>query len=275
MDELFHESSRRQLETIARRTPHAVIIPGPIGIGLSGAAAYIAAQLKAMPHTVFPEKNEKIDLENGVISVESIRRLYDLTKTIERKNRIIVIDYAERMGMQAQNAFLKLLEEPSANTMFILLTHDPGKLLPTIRSRAQMTELRPVTRDQSAALLDELKITDERKRTQLLFVAEGLPAELSRLSQDENYFQQRAGIIRDARTFLQGGRYDKMKIIQQYQNDRPRTLLLLKDVMNMLRQAAQGAPKPAVFDQLAQFVAVYERVEANGNIRLQLARSVV
>lgn len=275
MTSVFHPTSQAALDAALAHRAHALIITGPIGIGLSGAAEYLATHLQAKAYTVLPEKNEKVDVESGVISVESIRRLYEFTRTIERGTRLIVVDYAERMGVQAQNAFLKLLEEPTENTLFVLLTHDLGRLLPTIRSRARALELRPITIAQSEALLDELGVKAPQKRSQLLFVAKGLPAELRRLANDQAYFDSRAQIIRDARTYLQGSRYEKLKLIHNYRDDRPKALLLLTDAMGMLEQAARKSPKAELFRQLDLLLQTYDRVTANGNLRLQLAKSVV
>src|SRR5690606_41517756 len=65
-----------------------------------------------------------------------IRRLYDLARTKGSK-KYIIIDYAETMAKPAQNAFLKLLEEPNDQIHFILLSHQPQSLLPTIMSRSE------------------------------------------------------------------------------------------------------------------------------------------
>jgi hypothetical protein len=128
---------------------------------------------------------------------------------------------------------------------------------------------------QSNALLDELDVKNAQKRSQLLFVAKGLPAELRRLTADQTYFESRAQIIRDARTYLQGNRYEKLRLIHSYRDDRPKALLLLTDAMSMLEQAAKKSPKAELFQQLNLLLQIYDRVTANGNLRLQLAKSVV
>lgn len=275
MTRLFHAASQTALDAAIADRTQALIITGSVGIGLSGAADYLAEKLDAKAYTVLPEKNEVVDIEAGVISVASIRRLYEVTRTIEHGTRLIVIDYAERMAEQAQNAFLKLLEEPTDNTIFVMLSHDLSHLLPTVRSRSRLVELRPITAAQTEALLDELGVKDQQKRSQLLFMAEGLPAELRRLATDQTYFENRAQIIRDARTLLQGRRYEKLKLIHTYRDDRTKALLLLSDTISLLQQAAKKSPKAELFQQLNMLLQTYDQVAANGNIRLQLAKSVV
>lgn len=271
----FHSAAKARLDQLTEDLPQSLIVSGPEGVGLSGAIDYLAGKLDITPHVILPEKNEVIDTEAGTISVDSIRRLYDLTKTIESGRRLVVIDYAEKMGHQAQNAFLKLLEEPGVNTHFILLTHRPSRLLPTVRSRAQHFDVRPITDNQSDDLLNELGVKDPQKRTQLLFIASGLPAELTRLSVDDEYFEKRAQIVRDARLYLQGSAYDKLKLSQNYKDDRLKALLLLNDAMKMLQASVGEQKSSANLKKLNVLLDIYEKVEANGNIRLQLAAGVV
>jgi DNA polymerase III delta prime subunit len=270
----FHPSTEATLQHLLTDLPQSLLISGPHGIGLSAIHTHLSSQLGIVAQVVLPEKDEKIDLDKGVISVDSIRRIYDLTKTIETNKRIIVIDYAERMGSQAQNAFLKLLEEPGQNTHFILLTHERSKLLPTILSRTQDVELRTITTQQTEALLDELNVTHKQKRAQLLFMAEGLPAEITRLVEDVTYFEQRAQIVRDARTFLQGSEYDRIKLSFSYKDDRQRALLLLSDALNLLKNNVDQG-KTELLPKIDMILKAYERVSANGNVRLQLAAAMV
>ena len=73
-----------------------------------------------------------------VISVEQIREFLALTNSRETKDRFFVITPADAMNEAAQNAFLKTFEEPKDFCHFVLLTKQPGALLPTILSRAQI-----------------------------------------------------------------------------------------------------------------------------------------
>lgn len=268
---IFNPASEQQLNSYALHLPGALLITGPEGIGLTAAAQHVAKNSKAFLHTVLPEKDEKVDIEKGTITVDSIRRLYSLTKTIEPNGRVIVIDYAERMAKPAQNAFLKLLEEPGEGTHFVLLTHQPNLLLPTILSRTQRVDLRPIGKEKSIALLDKLKVRDERQKAQLLFIAGGLPAELTRLVSDAKYFESRSGVIKDAREFIVGNAYARLLIAKQYKDDRTKALLLLSDAMRLLQNTLVNGGDASSIATIAQLEKVYGRIQGNGNIRLQLA----
>jgi hypothetical protein len=270
----MHPATRTRANNLLKDLPQSLLVSGRPGIGLTGVVEHFATQLKTPLQVILPEKDDKVDIEKGVISVDSVRRLYDMTKTIETGRRIIAIDYAERMGHQAQNAFLKLLEEPGLNTHFILMSHEPSRLLPTILSRVQHIELRPITGEQSDKVLDELGIKDVKKRAQLLFMANGLSAELAKLATDEEYFAARSQIVRDARLFVQGNAYERLKIAQQYKDSRPNALLLINDSMNMLRTGVKEG-KSDLVPVINSLLKTYERIEANGNVRLQLAVAMV
>lgn len=270
----LHPATRAQIEVLGKDLPQSLLISGQVGVGLAIVAKYIATEVGALPQIVLPEKDEKVDLEKGTISVDIIRRLYAATKTVETGKRIMIIDYAERMGTQAQNAFLKLLEEPGKNTYFMLLTHEPGRLLPTIRSRTQQLDVRPVTKEQSEEVLNGLKVFDAKKRSQLLFMASGLPAELHRLVADEKYFESRAEIVRDAQQFLKGSPYERLILAQQYKESRAQALLLLDDAMKLLQKNIAGGRTDLIL-KIDELLKAYERIAANGNVRLQLAAVMV
>ncbi len=275
MNPVIHTETEHQLDVLARQKPHALLLTGPQGIGLTSLAHKAIGETKAQVITVLPEKNEKVDIEKGTLTVDSIRKLYDATRTKAPKGRVIIIDYAERMAPAAQNAFLKLLEEPSSGTRFILLTHVPELLLPTITSRAQRIDARPITRAQSETLLDQLKVSDATKRAQLLFIAEGLPASLVAYAENEDSFRERASLVKDARSFVTGGTYDRLRIAKKHKDSRADALVLLEDSMKLLRRAIAERGDGASLRMLTRFEALHKRITEQGNVRLQLSAAVV
>lgn len=90
------------------------------------------------------------------------------------KKRVLIIDAADDMNVHAANALLKSLEEPPPETVILLISHAPGKLLPTIRSRCRRIALKPLDNDM---LDDFLKIyhpsLPDTERRALALLAEG------------------------------------------------------------------------------------------------------
>lgn len=275
MTPIIHPESKRILDAIMNEQPHALLLTGKVGVGLATIAYYYAKQTDAHVMTVLPEKAEKVDIEKGSITIESIRRLYDITKTVEPRGRLIIIDYAERMAPAAQNAFLKLLEEPSKGTRFILLTHQAELMLPTITSRAQQVLLKPINTEQSQVFLDALKVIDATKRAQLLFIAEGLPAELTRLVADEATFNIRASLVRDARELVTGTSYTRLLIAKKYKDSRNEALIVLEDALKLLRRTIAVNGDAASLRLLTRFEVIHKRLSEQGNVRLQLSAAIV
>ncbi len=97
-------------------------------------------------HLESDELDELVQTEGATIRVSQIRDVIQNAsfKTIQARRRIYVITSAETMNDEAANAFLKTLEEPPADTTFVLTTANPGDLLPTIVSRCQTIDFHPV-----------------------------------------------------------------------------------------------------------------------------------
>lgn len=103
-----------------------------------------------------------------------IRRLS--TKPTMGARRAIVIDPADDMEKSAVNALLKVLEEPPAGTFFLLVTHQPGRLLPTIRSRCRVLRFAPLSaRDLDAVVRRDVPQADAALREAAIAAAHGSP----------------------------------------------------------------------------------------------------
>ena len=164
-----HDAQTRALLQAARsgRMHHAWILAGTKGIGKAGVARALALRLLAeaagppiesdglavpeshpirrlIEATAHPDYAELAPIEkDGVtarnISVDQVRGLQRLLQSAPSLStrRVVVIDSADDLERGAANALLKTLEEPPADMLFLLVSHAPGRLLPTIRSRCR------------------------------------------------------------------------------------------------------------------------------------------
>jgi DNA polymerase-3 subunit delta' len=124
----------------------------------------ITRGIHADVQTVTVEEGEE-GTQKG-IHVSQIRDIERITalKPFEGRTRVVIIDPAEEMNAAAQNAFLKTLEEPPQQVVFVLVAADESRLLSTIRSRCRRLEMRlPSLADVEAALL-ERDVEGERAR---------------------------------------------------------------------------------------------------------------
>ncbi len=148
----------------ANTLSHAYIIEGADGCGKRTLAVQIAAALactgtdgSALPCGLCPHCRRIlggmspdvhiIEPEGTTISVDAIRdaRADMYLSSTEEETKVYIIDHAEAMTVQAQNALLIVLEEPPTNLMILLLTDRADALLPTIRSRAALLRMSLLT----------------------------------------------------------------------------------------------------------------------------------
>jgi DNA polymerase-3 subunit delta' len=93
--------------------------------------------------------------ENGNIRIEPVRDAIDRAqyRPFEGRRRVVIIDEADALMHSAQNALLKTLEEPTASSVFILISARPDMLLPTVLSRCPQLRFRQLSTDEIAAAL--------------------------------------------------------------------------------------------------------------------------
>jgi DNA polymerase-3 subunit delta' len=91
--------------------------------------------------------------------------------------RVVVIDTVDELESSGANALLKILEEPPANTLFFLVSHAPGRLLPTIRSRCRRLDFTSLDDDAMTSVLEahapEISATERRRIIAMSFGSAG------------------------------------------------------------------------------------------------------
>jgi DNA polymerase-3 subunit delta' len=111
----------------------------------------------------------------NVDQVRALQRLFATTPSLSQW-RAVVIDAIDDLEPAGANALLKNLEEPPANTIFLLVSHAPARLLPTIRSRCRLLRLAALDDDAMAsALRAALPDADEEEIAALAAVGQGAP----------------------------------------------------------------------------------------------------
>ena len=117
------------------------------------------------------------------ITVDQVRGLSRLFATSPSFSpvRIVVVDAADDMERSGANALLKLLEEPPADAIFLLVSHAPARLLPTIRSRCRVLRFEPLAQDDmTAALRQAMPDGDAGEIATLASIGDGAPGKAIR-----------------------------------------------------------------------------------------------
>ncbi|KAE9630121.1 DNA polymerase III subunit delta' [Parasedimentitalea maritima] len=100
--------------------------------------------------------NDKAKLRSQIVvdDIRALNRFFGLSAT-DGGRRVVIVDAADDMNTSAANALLKMLEEPPARTTLLLISHQPSRLLPTIRSRCRTLRLSPLTPDDMQSALTQ------------------------------------------------------------------------------------------------------------------------
>jgi len=119
------------------------------------------------------EKAEGLARNITVKQVRELGEFLNLTPALSDW-RAVVIDAADDLEREGANALLKMLEEPPPNTLFFLVSHAPGRLLPTIRSRCRRLDLRKLDDDAMTSVLErQLPEASAAERRRLIDIAGG------------------------------------------------------------------------------------------------------
>jgi DNA polymerase-3 subunit delta' len=164
--------------------------PEPRGEGLDVDPAHRVAHLfSAGSHPDFKllarlPKDRSEELARS-ISIDQVRTLQPLFATSPSfsSRRVVVIDAVDDLERSGANALLKNLEEPPSGTIFLLVSHAPGRLLPTIRSRCRMLRFSGLDDTASAQVLrSALPESDAGEITALTAIAAGAPGQAIRFA---------------------------------------------------------------------------------------------
>lgn len=266
------KTTERFLASLEVNTPHALLLVGPKGIGLGTLAKHIAKQHGKTLAVITPTSKTTA---MPSIAVDRIRELYTETRTRLDGTYFVVIEDADTMNQTAQNALLKLLEEPNESVKFILTSHSPDRLLPTIRSRVQSFTVPRVSAVDSGRILTAAGITDAQDIQRLLYVAEGLPAELSRLASDSADFRALSERVQLARQLVTGTPYQRLALASSFGGDRQEAILLLEAAMLLLRRSLQSRADVSSVRMIAKFSEAAEAIRSNGALKLHLSVAVL
>ncbi|MBI4755219.1 MAG: DNA polymerase III subunit delta' [Betaproteobacteria bacterium] len=117
------------------------------------------------------------------IRIQQIRELDDFTAlSSHRAYRVVIVDPADALNPAAANAFLKTLEEPPAQTCFLLISRNPARLLPTLRSRCQVLPFPRPTRAEAVRWLEGQGVGEAES---LLAFGGGMPLTAAELAAPE------------------------------------------------------------------------------------------
>lgn len=222
------------------RVRHAYAFTGPEGVGKSALAAAFAQALlcdappapgvacgacrpcRKIARGVHPdvqtyslasqaETAEKRGGKNTSLTIETVRLVSSSTalRPMEGRWRVLILEDAETLQEVAQEALLKTLEEPPSFVVLILLVNDVETLLPTIQSRCQIVELRPLSRGVVALGLIQNGVAPDQAE-EIAGLSGGRPGWAVRAAARPKLVEERRADVDRAVSWIAGSGFDRM-----------------------------------------------------------------
>lgn len=252
---VLHGQTALHFARFISQPSHALLLVGPAGVGKRYAAEDLARQLLGLEsprqlqdhpyfRSVFPEKDK------SSIGIEAVRELQHFIKLrlpaasrgpdAPAIRRIILIGDAHILSGEAQNAILKMLEEPPAQTLFVMTAASGQALLPTIRSRAQAITVHPPLQGDVSDFF-EANGFDAAEVKKVYMMSGGLPGLLHALLVDEEHSLKTS--VLTARKLLQGTPFDRLCLIDELSKKKTEALQVLFILQHMARAAISQSAK--------------------------------
>ncbi len=191
MNLIVHPATHTALQSLVRHPSGTTIFEGPTGIGKTSACLALAAELNC--RGTYPddcascrqfaggnssailvlERTDKASI--GIEQVRSLIHTIGLQPTKDVKIRVVAILDGHLLTTEAQNALLKLLEEPPERTIILITTLHAEALLATVRSRARLVVFRPVESSELAVWIERSKGLKPSAAAQIAKSSAGLP----------------------------------------------------------------------------------------------------
>jgi hypothetical protein len=276
---LIHPHTKQQLEYFFLSPAQGLLITGSAGAGKTSVAFSLASQLLKIPESkevsAHPYFIHIIRLKNKQdIAIEQVRELISKLRLKvagdEVVKRVVFIEDAQFLSIPAQNALLKILEEPNADTIFILTATSARAVLPTIASRTQQITLQPVSLAAAQKFWDGYppELVESTWR-----LSRGAPGLLNSLLVGEEHPLKAA--VDDIKAYLRANKYEKIIFIDKLSRNREQFNYFLDALIRTLSVLHHQAVRKNQSNQAKILLSgrklameAQKALEANANTRL-------
>ncbi|HET8731968.1 MAG TPA: DNA polymerase III subunit delta' [Moraxellaceae bacterium] len=284
----WHQPVWMRLVTLVQdgKLPHALLVGGSAGIGKRRLAQAFTARLLCQSPTaagacgqckscsliaagshpdlleLMPETDAKTGKVARTIKVDQVREVVEFAAKSSQLGgyRVVTVEPAHLMNVQAANALLKTLEEPGRNTLLMLLSSQPLGLPATIRSRCQLLALGVPPVADALAWLEPLVGNQDEARL-LLELTDGAPLAALAL-RDAAWYPERERLLKDLGG-LREGKVAALAVAQRWQSLGAEAVLpALSSLSEDIARQAAGAPVVKHRDLAPIIAAVSRRVSA-------------
>lgn len=265
-DLILHPATRRQLDAFIAAPAHAMLLIGPPGSGKRALAASLSAAILELPAGKFADYPYKAIIAaegSQSIGIDEVRQLeHFLSLKVPGRsghNRAVIVDNAQQLSIEAQNALLKTLEEPPHGAFIILTLSSEQAILPTIRSRATSVTITRPERTALETYFEDHDFGAEAIR-QAYAISGGLPGLMHALLEETDHPLKLA--TERARQLLSQSAFERLLMVDELAKQRQ----LAIDTAFILQQMAHVSLQTATGETAAKWRAVlkagYDAAEA-------------
>mgnify|MGYP000683955232 CR=1 FL=1 len=274
---ILHPKTQEDFNRLVANPPHALLIGGEEGAGKSVVALEFIRQVLQQSTLEQDSTFRHCVPEKGTIGIDAIRILQKfLQLKTAGKNQIrraVLIEDAHTMTDEAQNALLKILEEPPADTVMVLTAVPTKDILPTIYSRVQQLVIKAPTLAHITENLKTYKSIDIERSYTLSNGQMGLLMGLLESNTDHSL----VSAIAQAKALLTKSKFERLTMIDELSKQKHSVPILLKALKKIARSALSQAAKQGKEAQIANWHSVLKAVqeserslESNPNTKLLL-----
>ena len=217
------------------KVSHAYLFEGMNGVGKKTLAKEFAKTLIKVDKLENSPDYISIEPEGSSIKIAQIRKLQtDVLVKPHSDYKIYIINKAEKMTVESQNALLKTLEEPPAYVIIILITSNKNSLLDTIKSRCEIIKFLPVSFIQTKKYLEDMGI-EERKASILATFSRGSISKALELSESADFMLMREDIQNNIQTLLEKNIVEILELSSKYDKYKDNIIEVLDMMINYFR----------------------------------------
>ncbi len=278
MNPIFNAVTKRNIDSFLSNPSHGLMIEGESGAGKATVANFLAAKLLEIDSAKladYPYFKKILPIKN-TISIEEVRlsKQFFGLRTLGKKSirRVLIVEDAGRMTTEAQNALLKLLEEPPVDTVIIFTVNPEQQLLPTINSRMQhVTILPPAKEDIDRFFRLQFSLSEIQKAYLISGGQVGLMASI--LAADTTHSLVSA--ISMAKEIIGQSKFERLARVDKLSKEKdqlPNLLLAMERLFNVaLRQTTTSIDKTkTIMQALSKVLSAREALKHNPNMRMLL-----
>ena len=241
---LLHPATEKDIAELLAHPAHAVGIFGQDGAGKTAIVEHIVRSVLQLITLDEAPNVHRVDAGEGegIAKVRDIRTFLSLkTAGTAQIRRVVIVEQAEKLSTDAQNALLKTLEEPPTDTMILLTAAEKSHLLTTILSRLRSIRIMPLPKQQCLAV----EGYDQSELTKAYGLSNGFAGLFVGLLEAGTEHEMNSAVDA-AKQFLSQQPYARLTQLEQIAKDKQQARLLLVGLQICLHAALRGTKSSSV-----------------------------